>query len=227
MDASRPHPALPSSPDRQLQLTRNHLFALGALALSLAVLAFFVGMQLGKTTAPPVAAAPPVAPLVGEEARTGDLEVLLAKVEQAGVKTDPLAFPAELPVTVTPPAPIDPAATPVEPAPPAPDPFPDVPREGSATVAAGPATAGVVDGVPADGWAIQVASRDGEADAQALVETLRAAGLAAYRVVALVDGQSTWRVRVGGYRTKDAAAAALGEVSGRAGSGDAVVTPAP
>jgi cell division septation protein DedD len=167
--------------------------------LSLAVLAFFVGMQVGKTQAPPAPAAPPVAPLVSDEARTGDLEVLLARVEQAGNRHDPLAFPGELPKTDVPPPPVDPAAPPVE-APPPVDPFPDAPREGSATVAAGASASVAVDGVPAGGWAIQVASRDTEADAQALVETLRAAGLAAYRVVALVDGKSAWRVRVRGLR---------------------------
>jgi cell division septation protein DedD len=220
MDASRPRA------DRQLQLTRNHLFALGAVSLSLAVLAFFVGMQVGKTQAPPAPALPPVAPLVGEEARTGDLEVLLAKVEQANKPNDPLAFPGELPKTDAPPAPVDPTAAVVE-APPPVDPFPDAPREGSATVAAGMSASAVVDGVPSGGWAIQVGTRDVEADAQALVETLRAAGLDAYRVVALVDGKPTWRVRVGGYASKDGTTAALAEVSGRAGAGDATVTPAP
>jgi cell division septation protein DedD len=221
MDASRPQP------DRQLQLTRNHLFALGAVSLSLAVLAFFVGMQVGKTRAPPVSSTPPVAPLVSEEARTGNLEVLLAKVEQAGSKPDPLAFPGELPKTDAPPAPVDPLAPPaVAPATPA-DPFPDGAREGAATIPAGPSAVSTADGVPAGGWAIQVHTRGDAADAQALVETIRAAGLPAYRVEALVEGRSTWRVRVGGFASKEAATSALGEVSGRAGSADAAVTPAP
>src|SRR5688500_5576899 len=121
----------------QLPLTRNHLYALGALSLALAVLAFFVGFQTGrgKVVAPPV---PPVAKLVPEEVARGDLEVLLAGVEQANAGDAPLGFPDELPRAlppVLPPAVVDGAAAsgaaPVEPAPPPPNPFPAEARPGS------------------------------------------------------------------------------------------------
>lgn len=216
--------------DRELVLTRGHLFALGALSLALAVLAFFVGLQLGRNEAP-VAAVALADPLVREEVRSGDLEVLLGRVEAASRPAAALTFPAELPRTEAPPVAPDPAE-PIEAvaavAPP-PDPFPgDPPRPGSAAIEG-------VDGAPAlpaqeipkGAWAVQVASRPDEADAAVLVDTLRAAGLAAYRVPALVDGVALWRVRVGGYASKDSAAANLSEVAARSGSTEAVVTQAP
>ena len=219
--------------DPQLQLTRGHLYALGSLSLALALLAFFVGLQTGRNEAPPPAS-PTVSPLVSAEARSGDLEVLLAKVEQANAPAERLAFPAELPKSEPPPTPLppaDPAAPPppVEPVAAPVDPFPAEAKTGTASVAPSvPASmAQPLDGVPASGWAIQVASRADENDAQVLVETLRAAGLAAYRGVALVDGATTWRIRVGGYASKDAATAAMTAVASRAGSTDPRVLPAP
>lgn len=220
-------------PERELVLTRGHLFALGALSLALAVLSFFVGLQLGRTDAP-IATAPAVDPLVREEVRGGDLEVLLARVEAASRPHAELTFPEKLeesdliPPPVDPSAPVDPAVAAVV-APPV-DPFPDdaTPRVGEAMVAGVVrAPAPVEQQIPAGKWAVQVASRPDEADASVLVDTLRAAGLQAYRVPALVDGQALWRVRVGGYNSKEGATAALGEVSARAGTTDAVVTQAP
>ncbi len=210
----------------QLPLTRNHLYAMGALSLALALLAFFVGFSLGRGKA----AAPPPAPastFVPEEVRTGDLEVLLAKVEQANAGDAALGFPAELPRTEPPPPPVDPTAPPVEPTPP-PNPFPAESRPGTAALGGPPvATPTVDEGVPTSGWAVEVAEHTSEADASRYVETLRAAGLEAYRVVALVGGKTVWRVRIGGYSSKDAATAAVPAVASKAGASSATVTPAP
>ncbi len=215
----------------QLPLTRNHLYALGALSLALAVLAFFVGFQTGrgKVVAPPP---PPVAQFVPREVVDGDLEVLLAGVEQANVGEVPLGFPAELPRQEEPaPAPpVDGAALaePVAPAPPPPNPFPAEARPGSVALAADPdAVKPPAGDIPTSGWSIQVAQHAVEADADRYVATLQAAGLPAYQAVALVDGASVWRVRVGGYASKEAAAAALAGVSSKAGATGATVTRAP
>ncbi|MFN7147693.1 MAG: SPOR domain-containing protein, partial [Myxococcota bacterium] len=77
------------------------------------------------------------------------------------------------------------------------------------------------------GWAIQVAQHADEGDAARNVETLRAAGLEAYRVVALVGGETVWRVRVGGYSSKEVATAAAPGVGSKAGASSTTVTPAP
>lgn len=224
----------PPRPDRELALTRNHLYALGTLALALAVLSFFVGVQVGRGEAVP-APAPPVPALVAREVREGDLQVLLANVEAANAASS-LTFPEELPKTEPPPASPDPNAPPPDPNAPATQvaaaapavAFPAPERPGSAAVAPAPVAAPVPpQEIPAGAFAVQVATRADERDAAALVETLRAAGLSAYRVPSLVDGQSVWRVRVGGYASRDAATAALPEVGARSGSADAVVTAAP
>lgn len=178
-----------SSPvERPLQLTRGHLFALGALSLALAALAFFLGVSVGRRQ---VEVPEPVVRsdvLVPEEVRSGDLEVLLAKVEATQQGVD---FPGSLPLS---PPPVVPDAS---------------------------------DGVPSSGWAIQVAVRADETDAQRLVETLRQAGLPAYRVAALVDGKPEQRVRISGYATEAVARAALTEIQARSGSAEALVVAAP
>ncbi len=177
---------LPPRPDRALALSRAHLFALAALALSMSVLTFFIGVQLGRKDVPaaPVAAQKPLIP---DEVRSGDLEVLLTRVEQA--RGDPsLLFPADLPRS-------------------------ELPSSS--------------DNVPHTGYAIGVAVEPTAADAQRVVDTLRAAGLAAYRVAALVDGVPEHRVKVGGYATEESAVAAIPEVKSRAGTDHATVAAAP
>jgi cell division septation protein DedD len=231
MEHTRPAGPNPAGP-HQLPLTRNHLYALGALSLALAVLSFFVGFQTGRgqVVAPP---APAVARFVRDEVADGDLEVLLGRVEQATVGETPLGFPAELPRAE--PAPVVPpplaegeVAAPPPVAPPPVNPFPAEARPGAASLAAGAATTAPSMGdIPAGGWSIQVGEQIAEPDAVRQVETLQAAGLAAYKVVALVDGATVWRVRIGGYSSKETATAALPAVSSKAGAAKATVTRAP
>ncbi len=241
-DASRPRATA------ELPLTRNHLYALGALSLALAVLSFFVGFSAGRgrAVAPPSVA---VAKLVPDDVRSGDLEVLLAGVEHATAADAALSFPAELPrsepsavavadaaaavadaaaaaarVLGAPSAAValDPALPVLQKA------VPADPRLGAGAVAPGAAVAPAPVGVvPTSGWAVQVGQHADSADADRYVATLKAANLAAYKVVALVDGQATWRVRIGGFSSKEAASAALPGVASKSGAANALVTPAP
>ncbi len=79
--------------ERQLSLTRGHLFALGVLSLALAALTFFIGVEVGRQQAPD-APSPVQAGLVPDEVRSGDLEVLLAKVDEH--RDASLGFPRDL-----------------------------------------------------------------------------------------------------------------------------------
>lgn len=83
----------------QLDLTRGHLFALGALSVAMATLAFFVGVQLGRSQAPE-APPRPTDGLVPDEVRAGDLEAPLARVEER--QSAALAFPTALPEAMVP-----------------------------------------------------------------------------------------------------------------------------
>ncbi len=221
--------------NNQLPLTRNHLYALGVLSLSMAFLAFFVGYQTGrgKVVAPPP---PPVAQFVPDEVAQGDLEVLLAGVEHATAGSAPMGFPAELPradekveppVAVEGAVPGDPPVI-VAPPPPLPNPFPSEARPGAVALTGSTAAVPAASAdIPTSGWAIQVGELGVEADADRYVETLRAAELSAYKVVALVDGAWVWRVRVGGYSSKEGAAASVAGVASKAGAAEASVIRAP
>jgi cell division septation protein DedD len=85
--------------DRTLSMSRGHLLALGAMSLASAVLAFFVGVAVGRRAEAPVAGVPAVAPLVADDVRSGSLERLLARVseEQAPDVTFPAALSAVTP----------------------------------------------------------------------------------------------------------------------------------
>lgn len=88
-------------PAATLTLTRGHLLALGALSLALAVLSFFLGVEVGRQQAPP----PPVVELPGlvaKDVAEGNLEELLSKAEEK--QGQPLDFPKAL---IAPPAEAD------------------------------------------------------------------------------------------------------------------------
>lgn len=217
-----------------LPITRAHLFALGAMSLTMAVLSFFIGLKLGQHDVP-MSEGPVVKALLDEEARTGNLEALLMRVEATQTQ-ERLVFPEELTKSAPPlpplPDPDAPAADPtlvVAAAPPAAPPIvqPDSPPVSHAELAGGERVIAASEAVPTTGWAIQVGERAQEQEAERLVATLRTAGLEAYHVEVLVDGTPTHRVRVGGYGSQEAAKAALVEVSGRAGAPDATVIKAP
>lgn len=204
-------PELPRSrADHQLSLSRGHLHALGALALALAFLAFFLGYQVGRRQVPeaPVAVA---APLVSEETRNGNLEVLLNKVDETSAKNLALSFPANLPggAEAAPSAPTEPAPTGDGAVPPA-----NVP----------PPTEGPV---PTGGWALQIGDTHDYAEAQAWMRPLTDAGLAAYRTTEIRDGVPTHRLRVGGYAAQKDAADAVALVAPLLGKESLEVVPAP
>lgn len=215
--------------NHQLPLTRNHLYAMGALSLSVAVLAFFVGFSVGRAGGPPPAE-PVVMRLIPDDVRSGDLEVLLARVEETSAAEMTMGFPTELPRTDAPPAPVEPLAEGEVPPPPepVPAPFPAESRPGAAAIepAAEVAPTNTMD-IPTSGWSVQVAEHTDEADAVRAVEALRAAELSAYSVVAIVEGEVRWRVRVGGYGSKEAANDASATVAAKAGVASATVTMAP
>lgn len=226
---------LPARPNGPLAVTKGHLYALGALSFAMSALTFFIGLQMGRGGASP-AQAPVVSALLDEEARTGKLETLLMRVEATHSEAK-LIFPTELPKSAPPMAPLvepDPAgalvdaAAAAEPVVPPPSILPPAPApEGSANLASTRPGPSASDALPDGGWAVQVATRENVDEAERLVQTLRATGLAAYRLEALVEGKPEHRIRVSGYSSQDAATAALSDVRTLAGVNSATVTKAP
>ena len=253
---------LPNGGGRPYSVTRIQLYGMVALAL----LIWFASFQLGRyfehvfvldtpacedaeatagATSPAAPGAPavvPVQPILPDEARTGQLEALLARVELRDKAGASDAGDLRRALEAKPiPLGVGPDGVMIEPergvynmkilpaTPPPPDPFPDAPRTAGGSIASGqgvaaPASLGKV---PGDGWAVEVGSTPTEAEARTRVEALTEAGLSAYALPSLVASQVSWRVRVGGFPDKDAAGGALASVRARAGAGSATVVHAP
>lgn len=80
---------------------------------------------------------------------------------------------------------------------------------------------------PSGGWAVQVAAYPYANEADAKVDALRAEGLEAYRMAALVDGMTWYRVRIGGYGTEEEAVTARNELRVRLGQPELLIASAP
>jgi DedD protein len=201
---------------REIWITKGHLAALGTATLAIALLAFFVGVQVGRNQAetPALADNPTILPDLDRE---DALEALLREVESAQAAAPPLAFPETLTEGNAPEVPEAPeeeeVPTDIRPAPEATQtPPPDPPKSAP---------------VPASGWAVQIASYESASDADARVAKLQERDLKAYRVAALIRGQNWYRVKVGPYSSKDAAADARTELARTLGTRDLMVTEAP
>ena len=201
---------------REIWITKGHLAALGTATLAIALLAFFVGIQVGRNQvdAPPVATSDSILP---DPAKEDALEALLREVEAAQAAAPPLAFPDTLTEGEAPTPPEDKSETPVET-----DvkPVPEVKQEP-------PPPPPKAAPVPKSGWSVQVASYDNATDADARVAKLRERDLKAYRVTALIRGQNWHRVKVGSYPSKDAAANARNKLARTLGTRDLMITEAP
>lgn len=202
--------------NREIWITRGHLAALGTATLAIALLAFFVGIQVGRSQVDAPTSATTETLLPNAE-REDALEALLREVEAAQAAAPPLAFPETLAeggaADVPEPEEVATVETAVEPAV---EPEPTPPPEPSE--AAPP---------PQSGWSVQIASYDTVADADARVAQLKERKMKAYRVAALIRGKNWYRVKVGSYPNKDSAAKARTELARILGTRDLMITEAP
>ena len=83
------------------------------------------------------------------------------------------------------------------------------------------------EGLPMDGYVIQVYSFPDAAEAERKVDWLESKGFPAYRVAAIVGGSTWHRVRIGPYDTQAEARRAIPQVSAELGVADPLVTKAP
>lgn len=197
-------------------LTRSHLAALALTTVSIAVLAFFVGLEVGRSGRPQPALVQ--TPLVPDVKQQDDLEALLHEVQAARNpkqgQSGELTFLHDLPANRTAPVPppsAQPTSTPATVAPAPGAPIPHAPKD----LAAGQ--------VPTSGWAVQVGKYGSRSDADAQVDALNQRGFRAYRIATLVHGRTVWSVRVGGFTTRTRAEEARAELSEIVGDTTSVV----
>lgn len=216
----REHPRMRG--DKQFWLTRGQLAALGLTSVSLSILTFFLGVQVSRLRAPEAPTAVVEEGLISADVESDALTDLLARVEEAAAAELPeahaaqLSFPqrliAEEPVVTVPE--LDPEAADglgeligLPPAAP-----PEVPEPSEVSV-------------PDEGWAVQLWSFPSAEEADAKLALLEEAGHDAFRVEALVKGETWYRVRVGPYANKDRALDAMPELAAEQGVDDPIVTP--
>jgi cell division septation protein DedD len=209
---------------KQFWITTPQLAALGIISLSLAALAFFLGLMVGRTQASPEGEASgstqAAVGLISPEMEDDSITELLARVEQAASEFAPLEFPQALTedelqvrLPVEPPAEEEPVAVVAADEgaqPEMPDPVPLMKEEAPAP--------------PAEGWAVQIASFPRPEEAEERLLSLRAAGHSAYLVQALVKGQTWYRVRIGPYGSTAKAGQARVELSQLLSQKDLLVT---
>lgn len=209
--------------NNQIWITRGHLAALAVATAAIAVLAFLVGLEVGRSGQPEGDGGEPAAAAFLPDATDEEaLEGLLREVERAQAEleqkpaTPTVGFNHELAAEAPPVPPETPPPSAV---------VAELPVDGDAVPA--PPVAAASDQLPTDGWAIQVASYSPQTEADEHVARLREQELRAYRVAALVSGQTWHRVRIGGYRTQEAAAEARQELASVLGIDDLMVAQAP
>ena len=212
---------------RQFWITSPQLAALGVITLSLAAVAFFLGLMVGRGQAGTSDrdVEKNLNPgLVSADVESDTITELLARVEEAAEqhRVEPeLAFPEALveeelqprlpqeqPVAEAEPMVVGadsaPSNDPVQP------PSEEEEEPGSE--------------VPDEGWAVQVASYPTSEEARRHLARLQAGGHTAYLIAALVKGQTWYRVRVGPYPTKEEARGAQASLSQALGRSDLLVT---
>ncbi len=204
-------------PKREIWITAGHLAALGVATFFIALLAFFVGIQVGRSQSdiPEIAATTALAP---DPDQQDALEALLREVEAAQSAAPALTFTETLSDGNPPEPPIEQPEDPevaTDVVPPAePPPIPPPPAPSSAPM-------------PKGGWAVQIATYDSRTEADTRGDELAQGGHKAYRVAALIRGRTWYRVRVGGFTTKEAAETARVELATELGNRDLMLAEAP
>jgi len=217
----------------QISITRSHIGAMLTVTAGIAAIAFFVGVDVGRTKASPEA---PRFTLLPDAASDDALEALLREVESAqhaataNAAEPPPGFRAVLAdARAAEPAPPEEAAPVVEGATPVEAPPVEVAADAPATTIPAPEAPAAETGAtrPMDGWAVQIASYHTVEEADAKVKELEAAGYPAYEVTALVKGTTWYRVRIAGYLSQEVAYEAIPTLEQALGTQGLVVAKAP
>ena len=200
---------------------------MGTATFFIALLAFLIGLQVGVSRAPEPATAEAPPSILPDADDEDALEQLLREVEyartsasqdaQGGSKRQDLSFPDALRGDAEDAAALGSAAPPPEvvTSVPAPDGDGPAPPEALPTEQ------------PAAGWVVQVAAYQAPGDAAAKVAELTSEGLKAYSVPALINGETWYRVRIGGFERREDAVSARATLAERLGNPDLLIAEAP
>ncbi len=219
----------------QISITKSHIAAMLTVTAGIAAIAFFVGVDVGRSKASPEA---PQFTLLPDAASDDALEALLREVESAqhaaaaaNAAEPPPGFRAVLAdarAAEPPPPEAAPVEAPALEAPPV-EQVVDATADAPVTTIPAPEAPTAETGAirPMDGWAVQIASYHTVEEAEAKVKELQTAGYAAYEVTALVKGTTWYRVRIAGYLSQEVAYEAIPTLEQALGTQGLVVAKAP
>jgi len=212
-------------------ISTPQVVSLSVIAIALTVLAFFIGVFVGRGQANSLAVVPTepangrTAGLISDDVENDTLTELLARVEAAAatradsiVSEAPLTFSEELVVeelVVEIPEEVEEEEVEVEVMPAAAPEPPELESE----------IENLLANAPSEGWAVQVGSNPSLDDAMLRQEELRDMGIETYVVAALVGGNTWYRIRVGPFGTRSDAAERKNTLLAELNQTDIIVTP--
>ena len=174
----------------RIYITRQHLISLSFTTLGIAVLTFALGYKVGYSQDVSTENSESVL-LLPDIQKQQTLESLLRQIERTEKKQENLdfSFPDEdaqaIAVQIQ-----DVQAQPSELV----DPEEEIQKPRFSE-----------QEIPSSGWSVQVASYTTLEEAQDQIKELQASGHQAYYIIGLVNGENWYRVRVGGFATKNSA----------------------
>ncbi len=212
-------------------ISTHQIASLSVIAIALTVLAFFIGVFIGRGQSNNTAVIPientstSRASLIGVDVENDTLTELLARVEAAAATradtiatAPPLRFSEELvaeDMVVDIPEDIEEEQVEVEVLPASiPEP-PEVESDVETLLA----------NAPLEGWAVQVGSNPSLDDAVNRQEELLSMGIETYVVAALVGGNTWYRIRVGPFETRADASERKNSLLSELNQDDIIVTP--
>ena len=211
---------------KQYWISPSQVAALGVISLSVTVLAFFLGLRVGRgaaNQAPVEVVADHGEPrLISEDLEDDTLTELLARVEEAAAaRGGEVAAPVELRFSEE----LDQGELQLDLEEEEVEVGEETVVEGSEPPAEAPTSGFVIpEELPESGWAVQVGSYPEASEADGRLADLQADGHEAFVVAALVDGKTWYRVRVGPFDERAEAAEARESLSDILGQSDLLVT---
>ena len=201
---------------RSHEFTRSQISALSLITLAIAVSTFALGYKAGaaQNTTQNISQTTPLLPNIDEQA---SLEELIRQIENADndIKLKDYVFPQELEAQKLP---LGLSSN---------NELLDKTQIAAEALGNPPEPEITKLKLPNSGWSVQVGSFPNLEDAEESIALLEEKGIEAYYVIALINNQNWYRVRVGGYNSKSLAEKGKHQLSAQLGGKDYIVRKAP